>query len=256
MPDLTVAIVQDTLDWEQPEANRQRFAARLDEVAGADLAVLPEMFSSGFTMNAAGLAETMDGPTVAWLRGQAAARNLALAGSLVIEDGGQYFNRMLVAMPDGQLDCYDKRHLFRMAGEDDAYTAGTARTIVDLEGWAIAPFVCYDLRFPVWTRRRDDYDVAIFVANWPAPRHDAWATLLKARAMENQAFVIGVNRVGTDGNGIEYPGGSVVLDYLGRELADCGTGQATRIATLSRAALDDARERFPVHRDADDFHLA
>ncbi len=255
MRDLTVAIVQDALDWERPAANRERFSARLDEIAGADLVVLPEMFSTGFTMNAAGVAETMDGPTVAWLRDQAAARNIALTGSIVIEDDGQYFNRMLVAFADGQLACYDKRHLFRMAGEDDVYTAGTARSVVDLDGWAIAPFVCYDLRFPVWTRRRGDYDVALFVANWPAPRHDAWATLLRARAMENQAYVVGVNRTGSDGNGIDYPGGSVVLDFLGRELAACGAGQATQTATLSRVALDEARERFPVHRDADRFRL-
>ena len=256
MRDLTVAIVQDTLDWEQPAANRERFAARLDEIDGADLAVLPEMFSTGFTMNAAGVAETMDGPTVAWLRAQAAARALALAGSLVIADGGRYFNRLVIAMPDGQLACYDKRHLFRMAGEDEIYTAGAARVVAGLKGWTISPFVCYDLRFPVWTRRRNDYDLLLFVANWPAPRHDAWATLLRARAMENHAFVVGVNRIGSDANGVDYPGGSVVLDFLGRELAACGAGRATRVARLSRAALDDARARFPVHRDADDFHLA
>ncbi len=255
MQDLTVAIVQDAIDWHDAKANRERYARHLDALPTVDVAVLPEMFATGFTMAADEVAEPMDGPTVTWMREQAAARALALAGSLVIAEGDRYFNRLLWAAPDGQLWSYDKRHLFRMADEHHVYTAGAARTLVRWKGWVIAPFVCYDLRFPVWTRRRDDYDFALFVANWPTPRHDAWDTLLKARAMENQCYVAGVNRVGTDGNGIDYPGGSVVLDFLGRPLASCGDAPGTQLATLSAEALAKARERFPVARDADGFRL-
>lgn len=255
MRDLTVAIIQDALDWQQPAANRERFAARLDEIETADLAVLPEMFATGFTMNAREVAEPMDGPTIGWMREQATTRDMVLTGSLVIEEGGQFFNRLLWATPDGGLEHYDKRHLFRMAGEHEVYSAGDTRTIVHLNGWSLALFVCYDLRFPVWTRCRGDYDVALFVANWPSPRHDAWSTLLKARAMENQCYLIGVNRIGEDGNGVDYPGGSVVLDFLGRELASCGADRSTRTATLSRQNLERARERFPVASDADSYRL-
>ena len=255
MPDLNVVIVQDALDWEQPPANRRRFTEWLERIDAADLVILPEMFASGFTMSPAVVAEPMDGPTVTWMREQAARRNVAIAGSLVIEDAGRYYNRLLWASAGGELHTYDKRHLFRMAGEDDVYAAGTERTIVEINGWSVALFVCYDLRFPVWTRCRGDYDLALFVANWPAPRHDAWRTLLKARAMENQCYVAGVNRIGSDANGIDYPGGSVVLDFLGRELAACNAEPCLGAATLSRKALEAARERFPVARDADDFTL-
>ncbi len=255
MQDLTVAIVQDALDWHDGAANRDRFARHLDALPAVDVAILPEMFATGFTMAAAQVAEPMDGPSVSWMREQAAARDMAIAGSLVIAEADRYYNRLLWAAPDGQLWSYDKRHLFRMADEHHVYTAGAARTLVHWKGWVIAPFVCYDLRFPVWSRRRDDYDLAVFVANWPTPRHDAWETLLKARAMENQCYVAGVNRVGSDGNGIDYPGGSVVLDFLGRPLASCGAGRGTRVATLSLDALEAAREKFPVARDADDFRL-
>ncbi len=255
MPDLTVAIVQDELDWERPQANRNRFERWLDQIGMADLVVLPEMFTTGFTMDAAAVAEPMDGPTVTWLCEQAAQRGLTITGSIVVEDGGDCYNRLLWVQRDGSIDHYDKRHLFRMANEHEAYSAGDRRLIVDCNGWAVAPFICYDLRFPVWTRRTGDYDVALFVANWPAPRHDAWATLLKARAMENQSYVIGVNRIGTDGNDVAYPGGSVALDFLGHELVSCGDQPGLQVATLSRDRLDEARERFPVALDADRFRI-
>ena len=263
MQDLTVAIIQDALHWQQPGANRDQFADRLDALVAAqqetsiDVAVLPEMFTTGFTMNAAEVAEPMDGPSLDWMRAQAARHRLALTGSLVIAEGGHYFNRLLWVMPDGVVHSYDKRHLFRMAGEHEVYEAGTSQVVIECNGWRVAPFICYDLRFPVWSRRRAgqgfDYDVALYVANWPAPRHDAWHTLLRARAMENQCYVLGVNRIGIDGNGIDYPGGSAVLDYLGRDLANCHDALTAAAVTLSHAGLRQARERFPLWRDADDF---
>ncbi len=255
MRDLTVAVIQDAIDWRKPGANRNRFAARLDETGPVDLAVLPEMFATGFTMTPAGVAEPPDGPSVTWLRSQARERGCAIAGSLAIEENGRYFNRLFVAGADGSLTHYDKRHLFRMAGEDARYAAGAGRVVLTLDGWRIALNVCYDLRFPVFCRNRGDYDALLFVANWPAPRHDAWSTLLRARAMENQAYCIGVNRIGVDGNGLEYLGGSVVLDFLGRPLADCESERVTRTARLDAAALAQAREKFPVALDADPFEL-
>ncbi|MEL7450602.1 MAG: amidohydrolase [Pseudomonadota bacterium] len=265
MQDLTVAIIQDALHWQQAGANRAQFADRLDALVAAhkdtaiDVAVLPEMFTTGFTMNAADVAEPMDGASLDWMRAQAARHNLVLTGSVVITEGSHFFNRLLWVLPDGTVRSYDKRHLFRMAGEHEVYEAGTSQVVIEHKGWRVAPFICYDLRFPVWSRRRAgqgfDYDVALYVANWPAPRHDAWHTLLRARAMENQSYVVGVNRIGRDGNDIEYPGGSAVLDFLGRDLANCHGELTAAVATLSGDGLRQARERFPLWRDADDFVL-
>ncbi|MEM9058013.1 MAG: amidohydrolase [Pseudomonadota bacterium] len=265
MQALTVALIQDALDWQQPAANRERFAARIAGLAAPspttpiDLVVLPEMFASGFTMAAAEVAEPMDGPSVTWMQQQAAEHNLIVTGSLVIEADGRFYNRLLWVAPDGSVQCYDKRHLFRMAGEHEVYTAGAALRVFAVKGWAVAPFICYDLRFPVWSRRRagaaTDYDLALYTANWPSPRHDAWETLLKARAMENQCYVVGVNRVGEDGNGMAYRGGSVALDFLGREVGGCGEAATSCVVTLSREKLERGRERFPLWRDADSFEL-
>lgn len=255
MRDLNVALVQQPLAWQDAAANRARFTELLAPLAGrTDLVVLPEMFTTGFSMQAAELAETMDGPTVQWLRATAARLGAVVTGSLIVDDDG-HRNRLLWARPDGTLAAYDKRHLFRMAREHEHYAAGATRVVVELQGWRVLPLVCYDLRFPVWSRNRADYDLALYVANWPSARRYAWTTLLRARAIENLCYVIGVNRIGADGAGIEYAGDSVALDPLGQPLAELGAGAAVTQVTLSAEALANHRRRFPAHLDADAFRL-
>lgn len=255
MQDLNVTLVQQPLAWQDAPANRARFAELLAPLAGrTDLVVLPEMFTTGFSMQAEGLAEDMAGPTVDWLRATAAKLRAVVTGSVIIEEDG-FRNRLLWARPDGTLAAYDKRHLFRMAREHEHYSAGEERVVLELQGWRVLPQVCYDLRFPVWSRNRNDYDLAMYVANWPAARRYAWSTLLRARAIENLSYVIGVNRVGADGAGLEYAGDSVALDPLGQPLADLGAAAAVTQVTLSASALAEHRRRFPAHLDADDFRL-
>ena len=186
---------------------------------------------------------------------QARALGRVLCGSLVIEHGGEYFNRFVWVPPDGEMRCYDKRHRFRMAGEHEHYSAGGAHVVVELNGWRICPMVCYDLRFPVWSRNRDDYDLLIYVANWPSRRQLAWDTLLRARAIENLAFAAGVNRTGRDGNDLPYAGGSAIVDFKGEAVADLGDGEGTATAALSLNDLRAFRERFAFHKDADEFEL-
>ena len=261
---LHLALVQADTVWHDPAANRHALEGAFDGIQGAcDLIVLPETFSSGFSNEAVVWAETMEGDTVAWLRRQAAQRGVALTGSVQIRDGNRVVNRLLWVTPDGGCTTYDKRHLFRMGGEHERYAAGSDRLVVEYRGWRICPLVCYDLRFPVFARNRFDrsrpgdldYDLLLFVANWPAARHTAWEVLLRARAMENLSYVAGVNRAGTDGNGIPHRGGSVALDFLGEPLAQAGSGAMTLRATLSLANLRAHRARFPAHLDADGFEL-
>jgi predicted amidohydrolase len=255
---LRVALAQCPLRWEDASGNRTDFAALLAPLVGkVDLVVLPEMFTTGFTMQPAALAEPPEGDTAQWLRGQARALDAAITGSVVCVEGGRHYNRLLWCTPDGATRHYDKRHLFRMAGEHERYTPGSDGLVVSWRGARIAPLVCYDLRFPVFSRRRPgyDYDVLVYVANWPAPRREAWRALLVARAIENQCYVIGVNRIGTDGKGLEYSGDSLVADPRGRLLADPGAEPGLAFATLDLAALRDFRDRFPAHLDADRFTL-
>ena len=263
-PDLNIRTVQADTVWHDPQANRDYYTALLAGMApDADIIVLPETFTSGFSNDALAQAEGMDGPTVAWLREQAMAMHAVITGSVQIREGGAVFNRMLWAAPDGSVRHYDKRHLFRMAGEHERYAAGSEKIILDYKGWRICPLVCYDLRFPVFSRNRFgqartdgyDYDLLIYVANWPSPRHFAWQTLLKARAIENQSYVIGVNRTGGDGNGLHYLGGSTVLDFLGQTIVESGDTPQIQSARISHAELTAFRERFPVHLDADAFTL-
>lgn len=260
MQDLEVVIIQDELVWQDPVANRSRFDDHLNHMPPADLVVLPEMFTTGFTMAAEVYAETMDGHTVAWMLEHARRLRAVVCGSLIIRerlgDGEHFFNRLIWAMPDGATISYDKRHLFRHAGETEHYTPGVDRMVMEHRGWRIAPMICYDLRFPVWSRHSHDCDALLYVANWPAPRHAAWETLLRARAIENQCYVIGVNRVGSDENGLEYRGGSAVVDFLGEPLADCGSGSQLVTANLSRDRLRIFRRDFPFHLDADPFDLS
>lgn len=257
MQDLRVSLIQSMLHWEDAEANRRMFAERMAPLAGTtDLVVLPEMFTTGFTMHSRSLAEPMEGPTLDWMRAQAGMLRAGLYGSIVVEEGGRHFNRGLFVLPDGSVDHYDKRHLFRMAGEHDHYAPGVERRVVEWRGWRILLQVCYDLRFPVFSRNRNDYDLALYVANWPAARSRPWSQLLIARAIENLAFVAGVNCVGMDGKGIHYTGDSAVVDFKGDHLAQCTPGREEVVTvTLDRAALNGFRERFPAHLDADPFSL-
>jgi omega-amidase len=253
---LTVSLVQTATRWHDPAGNRARFDDWFAQVpATSALVVLPEMFSTGFTMASAEVAEPMSGPTVAWLRESAARLGKVVCGSVAIADGGQHYNRFFWATPDGALTHYDKRHRFRMAGEHQHYAAGDRRCVVTLHGWRILPLVCYDLRFPVWLRNRGDYDLLLAVANWPAARQSAWNTLLRARAIENLAYAVGVNIVGRDGNGVEYTGGSAVYDPEGRELVHAGDRPGIVTVTLDGEALTGYRQRFPAWQDADDFSL-
>lgn len=255
MSTLNVALVQSELHWADPARNHAQLGVAMEQARGADLFVLPEMFSTGFSMAAAELAEGMDGASVAWMRERAAALGAVVTGSLIIEEGGRFFNRLIWMRPNGEYSHYDKRHLFRMAGEHEHYASGASRLVVELNGFRICPLVCYDLRFPVWSRCRNDYDVLLYVANWPARRREAWNALLKARAIENLSYVIAVNRVGIDGNGHEYAGDSCVIDPAGQILSHREYAAGVDVQVLKLEAVRALREGFPAHLDADRFHL-
>ncbi len=255
--DLRLALLQSELVWHDPAANRAHFEQLLARVGETDLVILPEMFTTGFSMESAALAEPADGPTAVWLREQARRIGAVVTGSLIVQDeDGRHRNRLLWATPEGELLHYDKRHLFRMAGEHEHYAPGEQRLVLTLKGWRIRPLICYDLRFPVWSRAQDDTDLLLYVANWPAPRRGHWNRLLPARAIENLCYVAAVNRIGSDGNGHPYAGDSQVLDFQGEPLAEAGAVAGIFHTTLSATALTAYRERFPAQRDADVFHLA
>ncbi len=261
---LRVSLVQGATRWHDAAANREYYGALVRGLKGqTDLIVLPETFTSGFTNETLHQAETMEGDSVVWLRALAQDIGTTITGSMVIREGERCLNRLLWVRPDGTYEIYDKRHLFRMAKEHERYAGGNERLIVELNGWRICPQVCYDLRFPVWLRNRYDatsaarfdYDLLLFVANWPAPRRHAWRTLLRARAIENLSYCVGVNRVGVDGNDLPYAGDSAVLDFLGQPLAELGAQEQVVTVTLDPAALAAHRERFPAWMDADDFRI-
>jgi predicted amidohydrolase len=259
-PTLHVSLVQTSLYWHDAAANHRHFEQLLTAVAGkTDLIVLPEMFTTGFTMAAAAVAEPVGGPTTDWMRAVAARTNAVVTGSVVTRDSDDYFNRLLWMRPDGSYETYDKRHLFRMAREHEHYSAGNRPLTVTLNGWKLRPLVCYDLRFPVWSRNligsQRGYDVLLYVANWPERRRHAWQTLLKARAIENLSYCIGVNRTGTDAGGIVYSGDSAAIDFLGQALTDPSEAEFVATVTLDHAALTAFREKFPAHLDADRFEL-
>ncbi len=254
---LKVALIQTDLVWENPEQNRLHFSEKIDALSeGVELIILPEMFSTGFSMNPSEVAETMDGKTIFWLKALAKEKNSAITGSLVIKQGNNYYNRLIFVFPNGEVKTYDKRHTFTLAGEDKVYTAGTKKLIIDYKGWKICPLICYDLRFPVWARNIENYDLLIYVANWPKPRINAWNTLLKARAIENMSYCIGVNRVGLDVNGYEYSGNSAVYDSLGAEISTIKTHEiTTEIITLNKDDLLKTRDKFRFLNDKDEFIL-
>ena len=269
MKNLRVSLVQGATRWHDPAGNRDYYGELIAPLHGrTDLVVLPETFTSGFSNEAIHNAETMDGPTVAWMREQAKTLDAAITGSVQLrtEDcpaSTKVFNRMLFATPDGAIAHYDKRHLFRYAGEHERYAAGRERRTLEWRGWRICPLVCYDLRFPVFARNRYnverenalDYDLLVFVANWPAARAYAWRTLLRARAIENLCYVAAVNRVGTDGNGLDYSGDSAVLDFLGHPASECGDEEVVSTTTLLASELAAHRKRFPAMLDGDAFSL-
>jgi omega-amidase len=254
--DLLLTLIQSDLKWEAPSDNLRMLMKVLPPTGAADLVILPEMFVTGFTMNPQKWAIPPDGDAVQWMRNQAQQRGYVLAGSLAIKESGQYFNRLLLAYPDGKLVHYDKRHLFGLAGEDRIYTAGTNRVIANIQGWKVLLQVCYDLRFPVFSRNTDTYDLAIYVANWPERRAQAWNALLPARAIENQCYIAAVNRIGADGNGISHSGDSAVYAFDGTPL----TGPISHVAAnltaeLSFEKLDAFRNSLPFLKDQDKFHL-
>jgi omega-amidase len=259
MNKLTISIVQPDIVWENPTSNRKQYDAYLKNIpANSDLLILPEMFNTGFSMNAAALAEPINGESMQWLQQWAKQLNMAIAGSLIIAENNVYYNRFVFVLPDGSHSSYDKRHLFRMGNEHLHYAAGQNRLLITYKGWKIAPFVCYDLRFPVWSRRHAEkypYDLLIYTANWPARRVNAWSQLLIARAIENQSYVVGVNRVGNDGKGIYHNGQSAVIDPKGSVLWAAQDHATLHSIDLDKSELDTFRAEFPAWADADDFEL-
>ncbi|MGI8561046.1 MAG: amidohydrolase [Luteimonas sp.] len=269
MNDLRISLVQGATRWHDPAGNRDYYGELIAPLHGTtDVVLLPETFTSGFSNDAIDRAETMDGPTLEWMRAQARQLDAALTGSVQLRDDSAgkagVYNRMLWVTPDGDVRYYDKRHLFRYAREHERYAAGRERLVVEWKGWRINPLVCYDLRFPVFARNRYDveregaldFDLQLYVANWPAARAYAWNTLLRARAIENLCFVAGLNRVGTDGNGIHYSGDSAVVDFLGHAISECSDEEVVTTTALQAAELAAHRERFPAMLDGDAFEIA
>jgi predicted amidohydrolase len=259
MEELRITIIQAALHWENAAANRKMFESLLNKISRpTDLIVLPEMFTTGFTMNAIGNAETMDGETVQWMSEWSRKKNCAVTGSIIVQENRNYFNRLVWMKPDGSYDWYDKRHLFRLSGEEKVYSSGNKKLIVEINGWKIFPLVCYDLRFPVWSRRtaEENYDVLIYVANWPERRIGAWKHLLPARAVENQSYAIGVNRIRQDGNGVDHPGESAAYDFLGEKICHTPANEeAIETIALSKTSLENFRKQYPFTLDADRFDL-
>jgi omega-amidase len=260
MSDFSVSLVQTDLHWHDPAANRDALGQLLaDSLTGpgfTDLIILPEMFTTGFSMDAA-QAEPTDGPTLAWLREQAARYDAVVAGSVMLTEGGRCYNRLLWVRPDGSYSRYDKRHLFRMSGEHEIFTPGAERLVEEWRGWRIRPLICYDLRFPVWSSNsaHEPYDLLLYVASWPHARINAWKLLLQARAVENMAYVAGVNRIGLDAKEVEYSGFSMLLDPRGDHLAQAGSLPTVLTRRLLRNPLRELREHLPVLLDADEFEL-
>ena len=266
---LTISTIQTTLHWENKEANRQMLEQKISSIRDkTEIVILPEMFSTGFSMKPAALAETMEGETVQWMKKIASEKKIILTGSIIVEENENYFNRLIWMLPNGKYGYYDKRHRFAFAGEDQYYTAGNKRLIASVKGWKINLQVCYDLRFPVWARQTSlsnslskgeiatpEYDVLIYVANWPERRNTAWKTLLQARAIENQSYVVGVNRVGKDGNDIYHSGDSMIIDPLGEILYQKKDEEDIFTISLNKEHLQNVREKFPFWKDADEFQI-
>ncbi len=269
MSSLTITTIQSHLHWEDKPANLYMLEEKISGIAEkTEIVILPEMFSTGFSMQTKQLAEKMDGETMQWMKRLSRENGIIITGSIIIEEEGNYFNRLIWMLPNGQYGQYDKRHLFAYAEEDKHYSPGTIRLIASVKGWKVNLLVCYDLRFPVWARQAPsrprhmgaeyplpEYDVLIYVANWPERRSHAWKTLLCARAIENQCYVVGVNRVGSDGNNIYYSGNSLIIDPLGQVLYHMADDEDVFTITLQKEKLEDVREKFPFWKDADLFKI-
>lgn len=253
---MNVTLVQTDLAWENKMANLEQLAEQVSRQSiDTDLVVLPEMFTTGFSMNPAPLAEKMDGPTLKWLSEQAAKLDAAITGSFIAEVDGLFYNRLIWMFPDGSYQHYDKRHLFTLAGEHQHYSAGADRLLIEWKGWKICPLICYDLRFPVWSRNNEKYDLLLYVANWPERRRHHWQSLLVARAIENQAYTIGVNRVGKDGKDINYSGDSCLIDYAGETRVKLAYQEALLTVSLDKSSQDAYREKYAFLADQDSFQV-
>jgi len=248
---LTITLVQSELHWENIEANLAMFDKKLANLKDTDVVILPEMFTTGFTNNVNAVAQTMDDSAVVWMHQQAKKLNAVVTGSLIIEEGKHYYNRLLWVEPNGNQFFYDKKHLFSMANEHLTFSAGQDKLLIEYKGWKIVPFICYDLRFPAWNRNQEDYDLAIYTANWPAKRSYHWQSLLLARAIENQAYVVAVNRVGVDGNDFAYSGDSTVLDPAGDLLYHKSNEEDIFTITITKAHLAEMRKQYPFLGDRD-----
>ena len=253
---MKIALLQTALSWENPIKNRDLLQYKINAISQyVDLFVLPEMFTSGFTMHPKNVAETMEGETILWLKDLAKKRNCAITGSLVIEENGNYYNRLVFVLPNGEVQHYDKRHLFTLAGEDKVYTSGNNKLIVEYKGFKICPLICYDLRFPVFSRNVEAYDVLIYVANWPKPRVNAWDILLKARAVENMCYVVGVNRIGMDNYNHEYIGHSQAIDYLGNYILEPQETDEIFMIELDKEKMIETRSKLAFLNDKDEFQI-
>ena len=253
---MKIALFQTKLHWEDPKANRNLIQQYIDSFQEEfDLLVLPEMFTSGFTMEPKKVSETMDGETVTFLKVMASQKNFAITGSLVIEEDGKFFNRMVFVHPNGTIEFYNKRHLFSLAGEEKVYEKGREKVIVSYKNWKICLQICYDLRFPAFARNLEDYDLVIYVANWPKPRINAWNALLMARAIENMCYCVGVNRIGEDSNNLEYVGSSQGIDYLGNELLNAEANQGLFLVKINKDIMLETRKKFNFLNDRDIFSI-
>jgi omega-amidase len=255
--DLAITLIQFDIEWEQKEKNLVYLNNLLGNIkTQSDLIILPEMFTTGFSMNTVHLAESMDGDTVKWLKKMSESLNSVIMGSIIIFEDGNYYNRLVCAYPNGRLYHYDKRHLFRMGNENEHFSSGLSKMIIEINGWKIRPLICYDLRFPVWSRNCNDYDILVCSANWPAVRNQIWEKLLVARAIENLSYSVGVNRIGKDGRGLNYSGDSIIVDFKGN-IVFTAKPEEEIIETfkLSYSDLYDFRQKFPVHLDSDKFEI-
>ena len=255
--ELKIALIQADLVWENPDKNRINFTKKIETISeSVDVIVLPEMFTTGFTMRAEAVAETMQDKTVEWMLKMASRTNAAIVGSVIISEENKFYNRLLFVEPNGKITTYDKRHTFTLVGEHKVFTAGTKKVIIDYKGWKICPLICYDLRFPVWARNTEDYEVLLYVANWPKPRISAWDILLKARAIENMSYCIGVNRVGIDGVNSEYSGHSAVYDVLGNDISSIKpNSEKIEIVTLEKVHISKYRNKLKFLDGKDKFNF-
>lgn len=253
---MRVSIIQAKIEWESPQANRKRFSEKINALSETDLVVLPEMFPTGFSMNAKNLAEGPEGESLTWMKKMAKEKNATITGSVIVSENQNFYNRLFFVFPDGNYEAYDKKHLFSYAGEHKTYSPGNKKLIVEYKGWKICPMICYDLRFPVWSRNVEDYDLLVYVANWPKARVQAWDALLRARAVENMCYAVGVNGIGIDGNGHPYSGHSAIYGPLGNQISTNDfEKEFSETISLSKTELEKTREKMAFLNDRDSFEL-